>query len=62
MKKLAGLPTQEFIKKQRLEFSLNLLQQKKVSISEIAYAAGFRSVSYFSRAFKAEYGFNPSDI
>ncbi len=55
-----GLNTQQFINKFRLEKAKEMLLNNKGSISEIAYACGFNSLSYFSRAFKDKYGKTPS--
>ena len=39
-----------------------LLQNTQMSMGEIQAVCGFESPSYFSRAFKAEYGISPSDF
>ncbi|MEP0548048.1 MAG: two-component regulator propeller domain-containing protein [Rhodothermales bacterium] len=44
----------------RLERAAGLLRQRKGTVSEVAYAVGFKSVSYFSQAFRAEHGTSPS--
>ena len=49
---------------QRLEKAKVWLQSSyadEIHISEIAYSLGFKSVAHFSRKFKAEFTFNPSD-
>ncbi|NJN78825.1 MAG: response regulator [Saprospiraceae bacterium] len=51
-----------FITKIRLEFALELMENKQLSLSEIAYDAGFSSPSYFSTAFRRVYGKSPSKV
>ncbi len=51
-----------YIRKIRMEFSLDLLSNKKLSVSETAYACGFDSLSYFSKQFKKTHGISPSDV
>ena len=62
VQKQYGCSPQAYLKKQRLLLAKTLLNQKKGSISEVAYAVGFNSISYFNRAFKAQFGQNPSDL
>ena len=51
-----------YIRKIRMEFALNLLKNKKLTVSETAYACGFDSLSYFSKQFKKTHGTSPSDV
>ena len=37
-------------------------REKTASISEIAYSVGFGSPAYFSKCFREEFGFPPSDL
>ncbi|HSW53579.1 MAG TPA: helix-turn-helix domain-containing protein [Ignavibacteriaceae bacterium] len=37
-------------------------RKEKGNVSEVAYSVGFSSPSYFSRCFKEEFGYPPSDI
>jgi signal transduction histidine kinase/DNA-binding response OmpR family regulator len=46
----------------RLQQAKLLLEQHKMNISEVAYAVGFDSLSYFSKAFKKYYGVSPSAL
>ena len=46
----------------RLEYAYQLLEQKAGSASDIASRTGFRSLAYFSYAFKQHYGKNPSSV
>ena len=46
----------------RLQKGKELVQTTDKTISEIAYDVGFNDPSYFSRAFKEEFGLAPSAI
>jgi transcriptional regulator GlxA family with amidase domain len=43
----------------RLQHAQRLLKQSPLSVSEIAVATGFSSLSHFSRMFRALYGIAP---
>ncbi len=49
-----------FIRHVRLEHGRDLLRASSGTVSEVAYAVGFRSVSHFSRSFRQRYGVPPS--
>jgi AraC-like DNA-binding protein len=50
-----------FIIQTRMQHASKLLQAGTLSVSEIAYAVGFESLSYFSRSFKKHTGKSPSE-
>jgi AraC-like DNA-binding protein len=50
-----------FLKEYRLNKALELLNKKKGNVSEIAFQAGFNSLSYFSKCFQKRYKLLPSD-
>ena len=58
---LTGLSTSAFIKSQRLKYACALLQKSELYVSEIAYACGFNSPSYFTKSFKETFGKTPQD-
>jgi AraC-like DNA-binding protein len=62
LKALTDSSISEFVRNICLEKGLDLVQQKKLNISEIAFETGFASVSHFSRSFKAKYGKSPSQM
>jgi signal transduction histidine kinase/ligand-binding sensor domain-containing protein/DNA-binding response OmpR family regulator len=59
LKELTGMHAREFIRNIRMKQAANLLQNKDLTISEIAYATGFSNPSHFSNAFKEFYGTTP---
>jgi AraC-like DNA-binding protein len=44
----------------RLERAAEMLGARAGSVSEVAYAVGFKSVAHFSNAFRDRYGCRPS--
>jgi DNA-binding response OmpR family regulator/anti-sigma regulatory factor (Ser/Thr protein kinase) len=50
-----------FIIEIRMQHASHLLQIRKLSISEIAYAVGYESLAYFSTSFKKHTGKSPSE-
>lgn len=58
---LANLSPIDFINNIRLKRSLELLNDPKINISEVAYSIGFSDPKYFSRLFKKHYGKSPSE-
>lgn len=61
-KELLGLSPSEHLRETRLKRAHDLLQEHVGSISEVAYAVGFDSLSSFTRAFKARYALPPSQV
>lgn len=58
---LTNMTVKEFIRNIRLKRAAQLLEQEKITISEVAWAVGFRDLSYFRKCFKEEYGVTPTD-
>ncbi|NVJ62013.1 MAG: response regulator [Gammaproteobacteria bacterium] len=59
-KKLLNCSPAQLIKRRRLETSFELLTTHSSSVSEVAYAVGFQSLSAFSRAFSEHFGYPPT--
>lgn len=62
IKKATGMTPGEAIKTYRMEKAAMLLKENSGNISEVAYAVGFNSLSYFSHAFKEHFGKSPSEF
>jgi AraC-like DNA-binding protein len=60
-KVLTGDGVHEFIKSVRLKKSMQLLLERRMNVSEIAYEVGFNSPSYYTRCFIKKYGMSPKD-
>lgn len=61
LKATTGKSTAIFIRSVRLQKAKELIRKGESTISEIAYDVGFNDPSWFSRAFKEEFGFTPSE-
>jgi AraC-like DNA-binding protein len=59
-KDAVGQPPSALIRQMRLEKGAELLRRQERTVSEIAHAVGFNSLSYFSRRFKKHFGTSPS--
>lgn len=62
LKAITGKSTAVFIRTIRLQKAKELIEVTDKTISEVAYETGFNDPSWFSRAFKQEFGVAPSDI
>ncbi|NRA92605.1 MAG: response regulator [Psychroserpens sp.] len=62
LKALTNKSTALFIRYIKLEKAKQLLENTDLSISEVAYASGFSNPNWFSKAFKAEFNCNPTQI
>ncbi|TDE41791.1 AraC family transcriptional regulator [Flavobacterium rhamnosiphilum] len=51
----------EYIRKLKVEKSLELISQKKLDLTAIAFECGFSDQSHFTRCFKEINGINPSE-
>ncbi len=59
LKKLTGMSTREFIRDIRMKTAADLLSRSRHSISEVADAVGYASLSSFSAEFKDIFGMSP---
>ena len=59
VKTLTGYSPVEIVRKARLTRARHLLQTTERTVSEVAYAVGFSTPSYFSKCYKDEFGENP---
>lgn len=60
-KAITGLSPVEFIRNIRLKQGVNMLKNKSVTVSEVAYACGFSNPKYFATCFKDEFGITPKE-
>lgn len=61
VKALTNISPNEYIRKRKLNVSIDLLKSGENTITEIAYMTGFNSLHHFSHAFKKEFGVSPSE-
>ena len=60
LKAIVNKTPHELINTIRMERAAQILVQKKLTISEVAYEVGFNTPKYFSRCFKEVYGLLPT--
>jgi signal transduction histidine kinase/DNA-binding response OmpR family regulator len=62
IKRLTGLTPNQYIQEVRLQKARHLLQHRAYgTLSEVAYAVGFETPSYFTRVFEQHFGKHPSE-
>lgn len=61
LKATTGMSATEFIRVHRVKNASELLKNKELAISEICFASGFESTSYFSKQFKIVFGCSPKE-
>ena len=62
IKSITGSSLGEFIRSIRLKKAAKLLVSQDISISEVIFMVGINSNSYFTKAFKAQFGTTPSEF
>ena len=62
VKALTGQSPSVFIRLIRLQRAKELLESSEMNVSEVAYAVGFSTPTYFSDAFMETYGIRPSQL
>lgn len=62
VKQVTGMPPHEYIRKMRMTQAAEMLKDPTLSISEVAYKAGFDDPNYFSRNFKEYFGVTASQF
>ena len=61
VQELTNLSARDFIKNIRLQQAAALLKEKKLTVSEVAYATGYTNLSHFSSSFKEVHGMSPKE-
>lgn len=61
VKALTGQSVSQYMRHIRLSEALKLMEDKNLSVSEIAYKVGFKDPKYFGRVFKEVFGKSPSE-
>ncbi len=62
LKSITGQSPGDLIRTHRLKRAASLLEQQAGNISEVAYAVGFNSLTYFAKCFRNYYGQTPSEF
>ena len=61
LKSLTGFAPVDLVKEIRLNKSIELIKNSDMSISEIAFAVGFKDSGYFSKCFRKKYDQTPRE-
>ena len=60
-KKFTGLNFTDYVSRTRIEKAKNLLLNRNLRVSKIAFEAGFQSLTHFNRVFKKIVGESPTE-
>lgn len=61
IKAVSKMSVNDFVKSLRLKKAAQLLQEKQMTVYEVAYAVGYNDRKYFSQEFKKQFGKTPSE-
>ena len=61
MKEITGISAGDFIRNLRLEQAASLIRERKINVTQVAYAVGFNNQTHFSTVFKKHFGVTPSE-
>ncbi len=62
LKALTGKSANRYVRSFKLQKAKKMIEEKQGNISEIAYSLGFGSPAYFTKCFKDQFGYSPSEI
>lgn len=62
IKQISGQSTNEFIRSIRLKKAVEIMTHEDVLLTEVMYRVGIQTQSYFTKAFKKEFGKTPSQF
>jgi len=62
IKEISGQAPNEFIRSIRLKKAIEIMTHEDVLLTEVIYRVGIQTQSYFTKAFKKEYGKTPSQF
>ncbi len=61
VKKSTGMPLHQYLSHLKLLHAASLLEEKGLSVTEVAQQCGFKDIYYFSRYFKNKMGVSPTE-
>lgn len=60
-KEFTGVPFKEYLDKLRFDYAENLLKNTHLSVTEVCFSSGFKSVANFNRRFLERFGVSPTE-
>jgi YesN/AraC family two-component response regulator len=60
-KKEVGCTFSEYVTRYRINKAIEIITNKKIPLSEVAFACGYSDYAHFSKAFKKETGYSPRE-
>nr|WP_319393675.1 AraC family transcriptional regulator [uncultured Desulfobacter sp.] len=60
--RIFGVTPFEFLRNQRLQTAMMLLQDGQVNVTQAAFMVGYTNLSYFAKAFKSMFGVLPGEL
>jgi AraC-like DNA-binding protein len=57
-----NMPPSQWIRQKRIEKARELLINTKMTVTDICYTTGFENIAHFSRLFKSEFGYCPTEF
>lgn len=57
-----GLSPFEYLRNQRMQTAMLLLQDGEVNVTQAAIMVGYANMSYFTKSFKSMFGINPGQL
>jgi AraC-like DNA-binding protein len=60
--KVSPLSPQKWLIQKRLEVAQWKLHNERKNVSDVCAEVGFKNLSHFSKAYKAAFGYTPSDV
>lgn len=61
IKAWTNLTPNEFIQSMRMKRAAQLLEQKKINVSQVSYQVGYKNPKYFSKTFQKHYAMTPTE-
>jgi AraC-like DNA-binding protein len=62
LKGITGQSIGEFVRTTRLKKAVQIMSEEDVSLTDVMYRVGIQTQSYFTKAFKKEFGKTPSQF
>jgi AraC-like DNA-binding protein len=57
-----NMPPSQWIRQKRLDKARQLLTSTTMTVTDICYTTGFENIAHFSRLFKSQFGYSPSEF